>query len=316
MGHAAHLLSFSGAVTQAIPRASAAHPALPGCGAPRCACHASAPAAPRRASSKRQQRGEHAAACAHRCSWAARSQRAVAGRKVRSAAAWTASRKPAHFVGRFALDAHGQAEAADFQVGHLAVEQLPQQVCRLRARERARSRCLPRPISLMYWLIPMLFGAGLVIGLQRRACRTGVLSAPKMPSRSPLAQVLVRWLWGCRRVGRYSGAIQATPGYGWQACAMCLHASGHAPRTSRLAVRARNEPQLVPHCNAPCSDARRWSSLPRVPRQVGLDGGLAHVEAGADLATARLHGHGGAWRPAAAAAGHRPARAARPAAGS
>ena len=59
---------------------------------------------------------------------------AVAGRKKRHPAVGGAE-KAAHFLGRFALDAHGQAEGADFQIGHVAVEQLAKQVCRLLARE-------------------------------------------------------------------------------------------------------------------------------------------------------------------------------------
>ena len=44
-----------------------------------------------------------------------------------------------HLRGRFALDAHGQAERADFQVGHRAVEHLAEQVGRLLARDGARA---------------------------------------------------------------------------------------------------------------------------------------------------------------------------------
>jgi hypothetical protein len=42
-----------------------------------------------------------------------------------------------HLFGRFTLDAHGQAKAADFEVGHRAVQHLAQQVGGLRARQRA-----------------------------------------------------------------------------------------------------------------------------------------------------------------------------------
>jgi hypothetical protein len=42
-----------------------------------------------------------------------------------------------HLFGRFALDAHGQAKAADFEVGHRAVQHLAHQVGGLRARQRA-----------------------------------------------------------------------------------------------------------------------------------------------------------------------------------
>ncbi|MCY1369567.1 hypothetical protein D9M69_566140 [compost metagenome] len=41
-----------------------------------------------------------------------------------------------HLVRGFALDAHGQAERAGFQVGHAAVEHLAEQVAGLLARER------------------------------------------------------------------------------------------------------------------------------------------------------------------------------------
>ncbi|MCY1313324.1 hypothetical protein D9M70_638340 [compost metagenome] len=44
--------------------------------------------------------------------------------------------KTGHLLGRLALDAHGQAEAADLQVGDRAVQHLAEQVAGLLARER------------------------------------------------------------------------------------------------------------------------------------------------------------------------------------
>jgi len=44
-----------------------------------------------------------------------------------------------HFLGRFALDAHGQAERANFQIAQLSVEQLPHEICGLFAGERTRA---------------------------------------------------------------------------------------------------------------------------------------------------------------------------------
>jgi hypothetical protein len=46
-----------------------------------------------------------------------------------------------HLLGRLALDAHGQAETADLQVGHGAVQHLAEQVGRLFARERLGAAC-------------------------------------------------------------------------------------------------------------------------------------------------------------------------------
>jgi hypothetical protein len=59
-----------------------------------------------------------------------------------------------HLLGRLALDAHGQAERADLEVADGAVQQLAEQVDAACSRASGRAPCLPRPISLMYWLIP------------------------------------------------------------------------------------------------------------------------------------------------------------------
>ena len=47
--------------------------------------------------------------------------------------------KTRHLLRRLALDAHGQAERANFQIRHRAVEHLPKQVRRLFTRERPRA---------------------------------------------------------------------------------------------------------------------------------------------------------------------------------
>jgi len=41
--------------------------------------------------------------------------------------------KAGHFVGRFTLDAHGQAKCADFKIGDRSVQHLAEQVGRLLA---------------------------------------------------------------------------------------------------------------------------------------------------------------------------------------
>src|SRR5690606_33308116 len=47
--------------------------------------------------------------------------------------------KARHFLGCLALDAHGQTEGTDLQIGHRTVEHLAEQVGRLRARQRPRA---------------------------------------------------------------------------------------------------------------------------------------------------------------------------------
>ena len=44
-----------------------------------------------------------------------------------------------HLLGRLALDAHREAERADLEVAHGAIEQLPEQVTGLRTVERTRA---------------------------------------------------------------------------------------------------------------------------------------------------------------------------------
>ena len=60
---------------------------------------------------------------------------AVAGGQQRQALV-RGVQEPAHLLGRLALDAHGQAEGANFQVGHAAVQHLAKQVRGLLTRER------------------------------------------------------------------------------------------------------------------------------------------------------------------------------------
>jgi len=47
--------------------------------------------------------------------------------------------KTRHFIGGLALEAHGQAEGADLEIAHGAVEHLSEQVGGLRAFECARA---------------------------------------------------------------------------------------------------------------------------------------------------------------------------------
>ena len=45
--------------------------------------------------------------------------------------------KPGHFLGRLALDAHGEAKSADFQIGHAGVKDLAKQIGGLLTRQGA-----------------------------------------------------------------------------------------------------------------------------------------------------------------------------------
>ena len=47
--------------------------------------------------------------------------------------------KPRHLLRRFALDAHGQAKAANLQVRHRAIQHPAKQIRRLLPRERPRT---------------------------------------------------------------------------------------------------------------------------------------------------------------------------------
>jgi hypothetical protein len=48
-----------------------------------------------------------------------------------------------HLLGRLALDAHGQAERADLEVGNRAIEYLAEEICRLLARKRSGALLAP-----------------------------------------------------------------------------------------------------------------------------------------------------------------------------
>ena len=72
-----------------------------------------------------------------RCSWYHHHRRPVAGNQPQARVRRV--QEPGHLLRRFALDPHGQAKSADFQVAHGPIEHLAEQVGRLFPAQGARA---------------------------------------------------------------------------------------------------------------------------------------------------------------------------------
>jgi hypothetical protein len=172
--------------------------------------------------------------------------------------------KTRHFLGGFALDAHGKAKSACFQVGDGAVQQLAPQVgCFFAGDGAGAVFAAPDDFDVvadahMARLSPKPNGAACVrLGMQKlqmyRLWRVPGCSARRKTRRAKRAD----WTQ-CTRQCRQK----------WDICGMA-----HALAQTALhhALWGMQEPQLVPHCSVACSEARRSLSEPPVQAPGGFE---------------------------------------------